>query len=108
MDMQGRRTPRRRSVVTAGAVAVLLASGGVAVATAPDGGGTSTDGGPTLTRVSGKPSHVEPATATPVTDGIRLTEVPGAPQDVRPADPATPVTDVPVVGGDEGHTVSKP
>ncbi|WP_043666143.1 hypothetical protein [Streptomyces xylophagus] len=79
------RVSRRRGLVLAGAVAVVLASGGVAVAAASGDGGPAED------------------------TGVTLVEVPGAepPHDVMPADPI-PVTDVPVVVGDEGQTLARP
>jgi hypothetical protein len=77
------KTSRRRSLLIAGAVAALVASGGVAAA------------------ASGHDS-------APKDTGITLTEVPGnpEPQDVQPGT-AVPATDIPIVIGDEGVTQAR-
>ncbi|MFK0155989.1 hypothetical protein ACIQVL_40790 [Streptomyces sp. NPDC090499] len=108
---------RRQGAVTAGVLAVLLASGGVAAA-ASTGSGTTEHGGVTVSEAPGNPHphHIKPGTARKLRDlavvkGGRVTaeepslvEVPGAQPKGWDLGEATPVKDAPVVVGGEGNT----
>ncbi|MFD3925642.1 hypothetical protein [Streptomyces sp. NPDC058614] len=67
MNTRWHRISGRRGMVMAGAVAALLASGGIAAAAASTDGSTSKPEGSTVVEVPGaKPDSVEPVEATPV------------------------------------------
>ncbi|MFK0160877.1 hypothetical protein ACIQVK_53735 [Streptomyces sp. NPDC090493] len=114
---------RRRGIVVTGAVAALLASGGIATAATSAHHDTAAHDGVTVSEAPGNPHphHVQPGTAKELGDvtvggtgritGVKLSlvEVPGAaPKSLEPGD-ATPLPDAPiVVGGGEGTTDLSP
>ncbi|MEU9413474.1 hypothetical protein AB0E08_48375 [Streptomyces sp. NPDC048281] len=120
MKVRGKTISRRQGAVTAGVLAVLLASGGVAAA-ASTGGAAPRHDGVTVSEAPGNPHphHVKPGTATklrdvPVVEGGPVTgeepsldEVPGAQPDGWESATATPVEDAPVVVGGEGSTTQR-
>ncbi|MFD4502992.1 hypothetical protein [Streptomyces sp. NPDC058457] len=117
MKVRRNSISRRQGAVMAGALAVLLASGGVAAA-ASTGSTAGKHHGSTVSEAPGnpQPQHIKPGTAKklrdltvvedgPVTgDGPSVVEVPGAKPKGWDLGEATPVTDAPVVVGGEGNT----
>ncbi|MER5527712.1 hypothetical protein ABT075_24525 [Streptomyces sp. NPDC002677] len=119
MKVRRNSISRRQGAVMAGALAVLLASGGVAVA-ATAGSSTTEHDGVTVSEAPGNPHphphHIKPGTARklrdltvveggPVTaEEPSLVEVPGAKPKGWDLGEATPVKGAPVVVGGEGNT----
>jgi hypothetical protein len=117
MKVRRNSISRRQGAVMAGALAVLLASGGVAAA-ASTGSSTTKHDGVTISEAPGNPHphHIKPGTAKklrdltvveggPVTaEKPSLVEVPGAKPKGWDLGEATPVKGAPVVVGGEGNT----
>nr|WSY48729.1 hypothetical protein OG999_00190 [Streptomyces sp. NBC_00886]WSY57535.1 hypothetical protein OG999_50400 [Streptomyces sp. NBC_00886] len=119
MKLRSNSISRRQGAVMAGALAVLLASGGVAAA-ASTGGTTAKHGAVTVSEAPGNPhpKHVKMGTAKKLRDvtvdpngpvtgekpDVEVVEVPGAKPKSWDIGEATPVKDAPVVVGGEGNT----
>ena len=120
MKLRTSSISRRWGAVTAGVLAVLLASGGAAAA-ASTGGSTAKHDGSSVSEAPGNPHphHIKPGIATKLRDltvvpngpvtgekpsDVKVVEVPGAQPKGWVLGEATPVKDAPVVVGGEGNT----